>query len=430
MEFMDKRIIAADLFCGAGGTSTGMIAAAHELGYEIDLLAINHWTVAVATHERNHPYARHLCENLDNVNPRKVIPGGRLNLLVASPECIHHSRARGGTPKSDQSRASAWHVLRWAEALYIDNILIENVPEFISWGPLDSNGQTVKRLEGKTFLAFIAALRSLDYQVSWRILNCADYGDPTTRRRLFIQARRGGNEPTWPEPTHAARTERNLFDHGRPAWRPARDIIDWSIKSESIFDRKRPLSPNTLKRIEAGLKKYGGNAYMVSYHGASYDGGERTRSIDDPMPTVATSNQFGLVEPFIVPLNHGSGDIRTHSLNNPMPTITSVDAWGLVEPFLVEYYSNGDARSLGEPAPTITTRDRLGLVEPITSQGYLLDIRFRMLQPHELARAQSFPDSYQFAGTREQKVRQIGNAVPVQTARLLCKALFQESTQV
>ncbi len=167
---MSHNILAADLFCGAGGTSTGLLLAAERLGLNVDLMAINHWEVAIATHSANHPHAVHLCESLDGVDPRKVVPGGRLDLLMASPECTHHSKARGGKPRSDQSRASAWHVLRWAEALHVENILIENVEEFKTWCPLGENGQPIERLKGKTYLAFLAALRSLGYHVSVRVL--------------------------------------------------------------------------------------------------------------------------------------------------------------------------------------------------------------------------------------------------------------------
>jgi DNA (cytosine-5)-methyltransferase 1 len=489
-----RTIIAADLFCGAGGTSSGLYKAAHQLGCDVHLLAINHWQIAIATHSANHPDAEHRCENLDNVDPRKAVPDGYLDLLVASPECTHHSRARGGRPISDQSRASAWHILRWAEALYIENILIENVPEFRTWGPIGKNDQPVQSLKGKTYLAFLEALRSLGYNVDARVINTANYGDPTTRNRLFIMARRE-NPVVWPEPTHSKDGGGFGFLAKTSRWKPACDIIDWTIPGESIFTRKKPLSPNTLRRIEAGLKKYCGlpfilgqqscaaprtvdepvptvagagaislvepflimlngtkesvlgataksiddpvptitsvrhiglvEPFLVEYHGSSYPGGERTHSIHDPMPTVATSNQFGLCEPFIVALNHGKDVSRTYPISEPMKAITSVDAWGLVEPFIVKYNSTGGPASINDPLDTVTAKDRFGLVVPLSDgKEALLDIRFRMLQPHELAAAMSFPKDYQFSGNREQKVKQIGNAVPVNTAAALCKALL------
>jgi DNA (cytosine-5)-methyltransferase 1 len=188
MKRSGKHIYAADLFCGAGGTSQGLVMAANEMDADLTLTAVNHWQVAIDTHSANHPYAQHLCTGLDNVDPRKLVPSGRLNVLCASPECTHFSSARGGKPCSDQSRASAWHILRFAEALYIDNLVIENVREFQSWGPLDVTGRPMKSKRGQLFEQFIASLRALGYRVEWRVLNCADYGDPTTRERLFIIA--------------------------------------------------------------------------------------------------------------------------------------------------------------------------------------------------------------------------------------------------
>ncbi len=490
-----KTIKATDLFCGAGGTSTGLTLAARELGLRLDLLAINHWAVAIDTHSANHPAAQHLCESLDMVDPRKVVPGGRLDLLIASPECTHHSIARGGKPVSDQSRASGWHVLRWCEALHIENVLIENVREYREWGPLGANGNPLKKRKGETYQAFLNALRSLGYTVEDRILNAANYGDPTTRERLFILARRGNKKIHWPEPTHNAHGEQTLFGT-QPKWKGAREIIDWKIKGESIFTRKRPLSPNTMKRIMAGLKKFGGGAFLVPFFGEYEGKSPRTHSIDDPLPTVTShgagalvqpfilnvrggndgylrassideplpavtaTSPTALVEPFIIPVNHGANDHRSYGLDKPMPTVTSVDAWGLVEPFLIEdhggdgnerrtrsideplpvidtanrfglvqpflvkYFGTGEVQSIDEPIGTLMSRDHFGLVEPQDNGAVLVDIRFRMLQPHELARAMSFPDDYEFAGTREQKVKQIGNAVPVQLAKALCLTLL------
>ncbi len=483
-------IAAADLFCGAGGTSTGLALAAGDMQRKVDLLAVNHWPVAVETHQKNHPWARHLCESLDNVNPRKVVERERLNLLVASPECTHHSNARGGKPMSDQSRASAWHVLRWAEALYIDNILIENVKEFRTWGPLGVNGRPLKSRKGETFAGFLKALESLGYTVDYRVLNAADYGGATTRERLFIQARRR-KAIRWPEQTHGpAGKQASLFE--RKPWRPAREIIDWSLPGQSIFRRTKPLAPATMERIAAGLKKFGGkNAepflvvlrnhgagrslnepvpaltaggnhvglcqpfvigqqtcaaprstdsplptiatagaislvqpFLVEYRGSHAgrdDGRHRTKPLNDPLPTQTTENRFGLCQPFIMPLNHGKGDHRTYDMANPFPTVTSIDAWSMVEPFLVKYNGTGGANAVHEPLDTVTAKDRFGLVE---FDGYLLDIRFRMLQWHELSAAMGFPADYWFAGNHEQKVKQIGNSVEVNQARALAREML------
>jgi DNA (cytosine-5)-methyltransferase 1 len=442
--------------------------------------------IAISTHSQNHPYAKHICETLDSVDPRKVVPGGRLDILWASPECTHHSRARGGKPCSDQSRASAWHVVRWAEALYIKNIIVENVQEFLSWGPLGSNGKPLKSRKGETFRAFLIALESLGYKVDYRVLNAAYYGDPTTRERLFVIARRGRQPITWPEPTHTPDGEAGLFGKTK-RWRTAREIIDWGIPGQSIYERKKPLSQNTMNRIYAGLRKFCSKEFepfLVQFYGTN-----NARSIDRPAPTVTTSgNHTGLCQPFIVEY-YGKGKAR--SVNKPLSTQTTRDRMGLCQPFLLRFNKGYDGVSIDKPAPTLTTKDKLGLCEPflvgITQtggngsrvrsvnspvptictkeefalcepfvlgqqscaaprsvnqpvptvagsgaisliqpkiNGQTLDIRFRMLRPHELARAMSFGDDYKFAGNRAEQVKQIGNAVPVMLAKELCKSLL------
>lgn len=513
-------ISAADLFCGAGGTSSGLFHACASLGLYVDLVAINHWTIAIETHRANHPEARHICANLESIDPRQAVPTGVLDLLVASPECTHHSIARGGKPVCDQLRASAWHILRWIELLQVENILIENVREFRDWGPTDLAGKPIRSRKGETYRAFLGALRSMNYTVEDRVLNAADYGDPTSRKRLFIQAKRGSRKITWPKPTHG---------NGQP-YRTAREIIDWSIPGESIFKRKKPLSKNTLARIAAGLRKYGGeNAepflvmlygtndarsvdrpmptvtaggnhvglcepFLVRYHGSHLgkkDGDRRTHSLQLPLPALDTSNRYGLVEPFVLgqqscaaprsvnkPLptistagaialvepfvmhtNHAGGK-RIHSVDKPLPTVTcghrgemalvepfilpplgfyarqgkanrprsmneplqTITSRGggyLVEPFLTKYYGTAVGQSVDKPLDTITTKARFGLVEPVG-----LDIRFRMLQPHELAAAMSFSSDYVFKGNKTETVKQIGNAVPVMTAAALCREML------
>jgi DNA (cytosine-5)-methyltransferase 1 len=175
---MGTLIRAADLFCGAGGTSSGLYRACERNGIGLDLIAVNHWDIALQTHRANHPDARHIWASLDSLNPREVVKGQKLDLLIASPECIYHSNARGGKPIHEQDRASAWCVLRWVEALQPRAVLIENVGEFTNWGPLDERGHRIKDRAGETYTAYLNALRSLGYQVEARILNAADYGDP------------------------------------------------------------------------------------------------------------------------------------------------------------------------------------------------------------------------------------------------------------
>jgi DNA (cytosine-5)-methyltransferase 1 len=365
-------LLAADLFCGAGGTSSGLLAACKANNIELQLIAINHWDVAIATHQVNHAYAKHLCQSIDNVDPRKLVPKGRLNVLIAGPECTHHSNARGGRPMSDQSRASAWHILRWAEALYIENILIENVKEFRSWGPLGANGRPIKKLKGQLYLNFIAALKALGYRVEDKVLNAADFGDPTTRERLFIIARRGNRPIVWPRPTHAApkaeSAQGQMFkkDKMKP-WRTAREIIDWQLEGKSIFTRKRPLAPKTLDRIAAGLRKFGGaNAepFLLMLYGTG-----TARSVDRPFPTVtANGTHVGLVEPdpFVMRLNRPNDPSR--SVDSPMATVTAQSSdFGLVEPFIVgaggPVYA-AKPRGVDQPLNTVMTENHAALVEP------------------------------------------------------------------
>ena len=444
-------IFAADLFCGAGGTSSGLALAAHKRGIALDLVAVNHWSIAVATHAKNHPWARHICADLASVeaDPSRLIPGGRLDILVASPECTHHSIARGGKPCSDQSRASAWHVLHWAERLCVEEILVENVKEFESWGPLTMRGRPSKRGKGATFRAWIAALSAMGFTVEWRVLNAADYGDATTRQRLFVRASRRG-KITWPEKTHAGH------------WRAAREIIDWKLKGTSINGRKRPLAPRTLQRIEAGLRKFGGEAFLVvlAHTGADnsrvrdlgqpmpaipaghrgehalcepfvvqFQAGKdvrntgRVRAVDEPLPTQPTENRFGLCEPFVIPMEHrGCNALR--SVSEPLPTVTTAKggAFGMCQPFLTKYYGTAGAVPVSKPLDTITSQDRFGLVQP-THNG--MDILFRMLQPHELASAMGF-EGYDFTGTKTDQVRQIGNAVCVHVAEALCGSILDK----
>jgi len=454
-------IYATDLFCGAGGTSAGIVNACRTAGHSLNLLAVNHWPTAIATHTLNHPEVRHLCENLDGVNPRLAIPGGRLHLLAASPECTNHSRAAGGRPRNEQSRATAWHVCRWAEALDVSTILIENVREFMDWGPLGRNGKPLKRKKGKIFHAFINSLQAIGYTVEHRILTAADFGDPTTRERLFILATKARGPIAWPTPSHS-RAGATL-----PRWRSAREIVDWDLKGQSIFRRKKPLCDNTLRRIAAGLRKFGGESaepFLAMLYGTN-----KTRDLSRPAPTVtAGGNHIGLCQPFIVqPDQTGSsgccarsidqpaftvvskqnvaliqpfltkfhghhagkedGDRRNYPVTEPIPTLDTANWFALVEPFIVKYYGTGAAKDLASPLDTVTSRDRFLLVDPKSGRSVAeLDILFRMLQPHELAAAQGFAKDYQFSGNREDQVKQIGNAVPVNLATALATSLLAQ----
>ena len=333
--------------------------------------AINHWPRAIETHTTNHPDARHLCTGIDSVNPRELYEEGQLDLLWASPECTHHSIARGGRPINDQSRATAWCVVRWAEAVRPPVILIENVPEFQSWGPIGSKSRPLASRKGETFRAWLAALESLGYKTDYRLLCAADYGDPTTRTRLFVQAVRGRRKIVWPEPTHTK--DPDLMTERR--WTPAKEIIDWDLPSGSIFERKRPLSPKTLARIEAGLKKFGlGDFFMTVNHGDAAGSGSHESRVHDPenpLGVITCKNCKALVQPYIVEWDHQSGGNGVRGQHEPLSTVTTKARHGVAQPFLVELRGTkagqlkSTARSLSDPSPTITAGGvHLGLVEP------------------------------------------------------------------
>jgi DNA (cytosine-5)-methyltransferase 1 len=375
---MSKRLIrAVDLYCGAGGSSTGLYRAAEKLGFKVDLTAINHWKFAIATHKANHPHAKHRETSINQVDPLEVVPGGRLDLLWASPECIHFSVARGGKPVRPQSRASGWHVLHWAETLLIDNIIIENVKEYRTWGPLKRvlrlNKKTGKnervwipdpKRKGETYQALLAGLRSLNFNVEERIINAADHGDPTTRERLFIIARRGRRRISWPEPTHAASDVKRLFGE-RKKWRAAREIIDWNITGQSIFTRKKPLATKTLERIFTGLEKFGGKELQPFLVILRNNG--TTASVEGPIPTLtAGGNHVGLAEPFQVILR---GQSKTRSIDEPTPTGSTAGAHlAIAEPFILGHRQFDEAcvDSIERPLRTITAKGGgdMAVVEP------------------------------------------------------------------
>jgi DNA (cytosine-5)-methyltransferase 1 len=378
-------------------------------------------------------------------------------------------------------------------------IMVENVAEFEEWGDADGKGKRQKSKRGKTFMAWVRMLESFGYRVDWRILCAADYGLPTTRKRLFIQALRKPLKIVWPEPTHARQSGVDLLGSRQP-WRPARDIIDWSLKGKSIFDRKKPLKPKTLARIQAGLERFGlqdflitpthsgsegcrvtsvdrplgtvpcsnrfaiAQPFLVKLRGGSEShiascnsaidqpvptisaggthvglvepmlvpqhGGDVARPVSQPSPTVATKGAIGLIEPYLIQVNHDGGN-RVRSTSDPLPTVCGRRGeMALIEPFLVKYYATGSAQSVDDPLDTVTTKPRFGLVRPeviIEGERYVLDILFRMLQPHELAGAQGFEGQYQFSGTKEDVVRQIGNAVPPGLAKALVTAVLSQS---
>ena len=466
---MSATLKVADLFCGAGGTTTGAMQAIHELGRDVEFVAVNHWPVAIATHEANHPNVRHYCKDLDTANPCEIVPEGHLDLLLASPECRFHSPAQGGRPLDEQNRASALHVIRWAERLYIRRIVVENVPRFVKWGPLDRRGRPIKSREGELFRAWVAMLEAFGYRVEWRVLNAADYGTPQTRRRLFVQARRDGRRIVWPDRTHAQRGHERTLQGQLVTWEAARSAIRFDkYRHLAKPVEEKDLSPKTLARIAEGVKRFcrgvdvepflvmlrrhadansieepmptvttSGNhhvliePFLVAHFGERDGQKPRVHSVDDTLPTVMANSRSGhVIEPFILSQN---ADQLVRSVEDPLPTIVASRPHAhLIEPYIEPYLvrSNrgpdwGDVvRDLEATLPTITQKNGVGLVEPQIEGGRLV-LLHRMLQPEELALGQDF-EGYAFTGTREEQTKQIGNAVPIKLARAMTAAAFYD----
>lgn len=394
----EDEIEIADLFCGGGGSSSGAVEACDERGLKVTLTAVNHSERAIQTHWANFPWAEHVRQDIRALQPRKIIRSGHVDVLVASPECRAYSPARGRKAWKPQFRTSPREILRWTGDLNVPNVIVENVPDFLDWGPLDEEGYPVPAFRGIFYKRFIAALIDQGYTVDDRVLTAADYGDATTRQRLFIQARRG-SPISWPEPSHIP--ER---------WRPARDIIDWSLKGESIFSRKQPLAENTLGRIVSGLEKFGGEAFkpfLELYYG--------TKDVRTLMRSLRTIKAYGPGE-FVL---GQESDVEPWRISGPISTTPRSGANSLIRAFIVKYYGTGAAVSVDDPLDTITTKDRFGLVTTCPGKHFGIDILFRMLAPHELAAAMSFRKGYIFSGTHAEQVQQIGNAVPVKLARAL-----------
>ena len=323
--------ICVDLFAGGGGTSCGFKMA---MGFDPDI-AINHNPAAVAMHKLNHPNTRHYITDIWDVDPVEACGGRPVGMLWASPDCTHHSKARGKKPKDKKIRSLAWVVVRWAREVRPKVIFVENVEEFQTWGPLDGNGQPIKALAGETFRHFIASLRELGYCVEYRELAACDYGAPTTRNRFYLIARCDGDPIVWPEKTHGPGT-------GRP-YRTAAECIDWTIPVRSIFGREKPLVENTLRRIAKGVVKY---------------------VLNNPHPFIVAGDLFGIASPHITKFRGGAVG---QELTEPMPTITaggkserpagSPHALGIVMPVLVKQtWGEKPCQDVEDPLHTVTTQ--------------------------------------------------------------------------
>lgn len=380
-----------DNFAGGGGASTGIEMA---IGRSVDI-AINHDPDAIAMHKANHPNTKHYCESVWEVDPEEACGGEDVALAWFSPDCTHFSRAKGGKPVDKNIRGLAWVTIRWAYTIRPKVIMLENVPEIQTWGPLDENGKPIKERSGETFNGFVAVLttglskehpafiemcvaleidinskmaddlsKGLHYDLDFRILRSCDYGAPTTRLRFYMIARCDGRKIVWPEPTHAPKDSIEVRCGMLQPYRTAAECIDWTQPGKSIFDRKKPLCEKTMKRIAKGFKKFvldNPNPYIVDdkyipfliqYHDETSEKEVRGQEVTEPIMTLDTSNRYALIAPYIVTLRN---NMVGQSVENPITTISTKDHHEVVYAYLIKYYSGILANSVDKPVDTLTT---------------------------------------------------------------------------
>ena len=365
-----------DNFAGGGGASTGIEIAT---GISVDI-AINHDPMAIAQHKANHPSTKHYCESVWDVDPVEACSGRPVALAWFSPDCKHFSKAKGGKPKDKNIRGLAWVALRWAAKVRPRAIMLENVEEFKTWGPLNRAHRPIKKKQGVTFRKFVNQLEDLGYTVEYRELVAADYGAPTMRKRFFLIARCDGKPIIWPEPTHGPRDSEAVKAGLIRPYLGAHTQIDFSLPCPSIFDSKeeikekygikaqRPLAEKTMQRIARGLKKFvldNPEPFIVTVN----HGGERApRDIKEPMPTITGKHGFGIVEPYMVQIGQtGFTDDRSKDVRDPLATIVSKNEHCLIAPTLIQYHSetvSGEVRgqNLEEPIMTVDGSNRYGMV--------------------------------------------------------------------
>lgn len=371
-----------DNFAGGGGASTGIELAT---GYSVDI-AINHDPEAIKMHKANHPNTKHYCEDVWQVDPVKACNGHPVGLAWFSPDCKHFSKAKGGKPKDKFIRGLAWVACRWAGLVRPRVIMLENVEEFKTWGPLNRSHRPIKAKQGVTFRKFVSQLEELGYAVDFRELVAADYGAPTMRKRFFLIARCDGKPIVWPEPTHAPADSEAVKAGLLKPYAGAYTQLDFSLPCPSIFDTAeeikekygiravRPLAPKTMERIARGLKKFVlDNAepfiVQVNHSGAKSD---YCKSANEPLSTVTGKHGFGIVEPYLVQCKYNN---EAHGVEKPLGTVTTVGSHLLVSPTLIQYHSEtakGEVRGqkLDEPIMTVDGSNRYGLVTSFLHKYY------------------------------------------------------------
>lgn len=366
-----KNLLYIDLFCGAGGTSTGVNSARMNGEQCAEVIAcVNHDANAIASHASNHPEALHFTEDIRTLELSSLVEHlGKcrdenpeaLVVLWASLECTNFSKAKGGQPRDADSRTLAEHLFRYIEAINPDYIQIENVEEFMCWGEVDENGKPISKDKGKSYVRWVCNVKKYGYRFDYRILNAADYGAYTSRKRFFGIFAKKGLPIVFPEPTHCKDGSETLFGKLKK-WKPVKDVLDFSDEGNTIF-REKPLSEKTLERIYAGLIKFvagGKDAFLVKWNSMNRNGKYNAPGIDEPCPVVATQNRLGLAKvSFLSKQYSGSPDSKNISVEEPAGTITTIDHHA----FVSAYYGNGNNHSVDVPSPTLTTKDRLALIQ-------------------------------------------------------------------
>lgn len=383
-----KQILYIDLFCGAGGTSTGVNSARLDGEPCAEVIAcVNHDAKAIASHAANHPAALHFTEDIRTLelspltahlarckekNPDALVS------LWASLECTNFSRAKGGQPRDADSRTLAEHLFRYIEAIDPDYIQIENVEEFMSWGSLDENGRPLSKDRGRSYVRWVNKIKRYGYDYEYRIMNAADYGAYTSRKRFFGIFARHGLPIVFPEPTHSKNGERGLFGE-LAKWKAVRDVLDFSDEGNSIFGRKKPLSESTLERIHAGLIKFvagGKKNFLVKYNSMNQNGKYLAPSLDSPCPTVATQGRLALASvSFLSKQFGGSPEGKTISVDGPAGALTTIDHHA----FISVHYGNGFNTSVDCPAAALTTHDRMAIV-----QTQFIDMQYGNSKPSSI----------------------------------------------
>lgn len=376
--------LVVDNFAGGGGASTGIELAT---GKSVDI-AINHDPEAIRMHKTNHPHTKHYCENVWEVDPVKACKGHPVGLAWFSPDCKHFSKAKGGKPKDKFIRGLAWVACRWAGLVRPRVIMLENVEEFKTWGPLNRGHHPIKSKQGKTFEKFVQQLTDLGYEVQFQELVAADYGAPTMRKRFFMIARCDGKPIIWPEPTHAPRNSQEVKEGLLKPYVGAYTQIDFSRPCPSIFDTSqeikgkygiravRPLAPKTMQRIARGLKKFvldNPEPFIIQ---CNHGGERRQNDIKEPLPTITGKHGYGIVEPKLAPYmgtnttNHPGGNCK-----DPIHTITTGNQQCLISPTLIQYHSETTkdsvrGQTIEEPIMTVDSSNRYGLVTSFLHKYY------------------------------------------------------------